>query len=64
MSTRRALRSERGFGVFRLGYSVSVLGGAFNRTTLVWYVFDLTGAAGIIFPEDRARQLRWSSSRR
>jgi Na+/melibiose symporter-like transporter len=44
MSIRRALRSERGFGVFWLGFSISVLGDAVTRTTLVWYVLDLTGS--------------------
>jgi MFS family permease len=45
MSMRRALRSERGFGVFWLGFSLSVLGDAVTRTTLIWYVFDLTGSS-------------------
>jgi MFS family permease len=45
MSIRRALRSERGFGVFWLGFSMSVLGDAITRTTLVWYVLDLTGSS-------------------
>jgi MFS family permease len=45
MSIRRALRSERGFGVFWLGFSISVLGDAVTRTTLVWYVLDLTGSS-------------------
>ena len=45
MSLRRALCSERGFGVFWLGFSLSVLGDAITRTTLVWYVFDLTGSS-------------------
>jgi acyl dehydratase len=44
MSLRRALRSDRGFGVFWLGFSASVLGDAITRTTLIWYVFDLTGS--------------------
>jgi predicted MFS family arabinose efflux permease len=44
MTIRRALRSERGFGVFWLGFSASVLGDAITRTTLVWYVFELTGS--------------------
>ncbi len=41
---RRALRSERGFGVFWLGFSASVLGDAITRTTLIWYVFAATGS--------------------
>ncbi|MDH3475766.1 MAG: MFS transporter [Rhodospirillales bacterium] len=45
MSMRRVLRSERGFGVFWLGFSASVLGDAITRTTLIWYVFDLTGSS-------------------
>jgi Transmembrane secretion effector len=45
MSMRRALRSKRGFRVFWLGFSLSVLGDAITRTTLVWYVFDLTGSS-------------------
>ncbi len=45
MSMRRALRGERGFGVFWLGFSASVLGDAITRTTLIWYVFDLTGSS-------------------
>jgi MFS family permease len=45
MTMRRALRSNRGFGVFWLGFSLSVLGDAITRTTLVWYVFDLTGSS-------------------
>jgi MFS family permease len=45
MSLRQALRSKRGFGVFWLGFSVSVLGDAITRTTLVWYVFELTGSS-------------------
>ena len=45
MSMHRALRSERGFGVFWLGFSLSVLGDAITRTTLIWYVFDLTGSS-------------------
>jgi len=45
MSLRRALRSERGFGVFWLGFSLSVLGDAITRTTLIWYVFVLTGSS-------------------
>jgi len=44
MSLRRALRSERGFGVFWLGFGLSVLGDAITRTTLIWYVFELTGS--------------------
>jgi MFS family permease len=40
----RALRSKRGFGVFWLGFSASVLGDAITRTTLIWYVFELTGS--------------------
>ncbi|MBK5106233.1 MAG: MFS transporter [Burkholderiales bacterium] len=39
------MRSKRGFGVFWLGFSVSVLGDAITRTTLIWYVFDLTGSS-------------------
>jgi len=45
MSMRRALRSDGGFGVFWLSFSLSVLGDAITRTTLVWYVFDLTGSS-------------------
>ena len=45
MSMPRALRSERGFGVFWLGFSATVLGDAITRTTLVWYVFELTGSS-------------------
>jgi MFS family permease len=45
MSLGRALRSERRFGVFWLGFSVSVLGDAITRTTLVWYLFELTGSS-------------------
>jgi MFS family permease len=45
MSLRRALRSPRGFGQFWLGFSLSVLGDAITRTTLIWYVFDLTGSS-------------------
>lgn len=45
MSIRRALQSNRGFGVFWLGFSVSVLGDAMTRTTLIWYVFDLAGSS-------------------
>ena len=45
MSMSRALRSERGFGVFWLGFSGSVLGDAITRTTLIWYVFELTGSS-------------------
>ncbi len=45
MSMRRALRSERGFGVFWLGFCATVLGDAITRTTLIWYVFDLTGSS-------------------
>jgi len=41
---RRALRSERGFGVFWLGFSATVLGDAITRTTLIWYVFEATGS--------------------
>ena len=44
MSLRRALRSERRFGVFWLGFSASVLGDAITRTTLIWYVFNLTSS--------------------
>ncbi len=44
MSLGHALRSGRGFGVFWLGFSGSVLGDAITRTTLIWYVFDLTGS--------------------
>ncbi len=44
MSMGRTLRSKRGFGVFSLGFSASVLGDAITRTTLVWYVFELTGS--------------------
>ena len=44
MSMRRALRSKRGFGVFWLGFSASVPGDAVTRTTLIWYVFQLTGS--------------------
>ena len=44
MSMRRALRSERGFGVFWLGFSATVLGDAITRTTLIWYVFEATGS--------------------
>jgi len=45
MSIRHALLSGRGFGVFWLGFSLSVLGDAVSRTTLVWYVFDLTDSS-------------------
>ena len=45
MSLARALRSERRFGVFWLGFSLSVLGDAVTRTTLLWYVFELTGSS-------------------
>jgi MFS family permease len=45
MSMRRALHSKRGFGVFWLGFSVSVLGDAITRTTLIWYVFEKTGSS-------------------
>jgi len=45
MSLRRTLRSKRGFGVFWLGFSLSVLGDAITRTTLVWYVFERTGSS-------------------
>ena len=45
MSIRQSLRSNSGFGVFWLGFSLSVLGDAITRTTLVWYVFDLTGSS-------------------
>ncbi|NQW09204.1 MAG: MFS transporter [Alphaproteobacteria bacterium] len=45
MSMRRALRSERGYGVFWSGFCASVLGDAITRTTLVWYVFELTGSS-------------------
>ncbi len=45
MSLRRALRSKRGFAVFWLGFSLSVLGDAITRTTLVWYVFEQTGSS-------------------
>lgn len=45
MSMHRALRSELGFGAFWLGFSLSVLGDAITRTTLVWYVFNLTGSS-------------------
>ncbi len=44
MSMLRALRSKRGFGVFWLGFSASVLGDAITRTTLIWYVFERTGS--------------------
>ncbi len=49
----RALRSKRGFGVFWLGFSGSVLGDAITRTTLIWYVFERTGSpvsAGFAVP--------------
>jgi len=42
MSMGCALRSDRGIGVFWLGFSFSVLGDAITRTTLIWYLFDLT----------------------
>ncbi len=45
MSMRRALGSERGFGIFWLGFSASVLGDAVTRTTLIWYLFELTGSS-------------------
>ena len=45
MSIRSALRSKRGFGVFWLGFSATVLGDAITRTTLIWYVFELTGSS-------------------
>ncbi len=45
MSMHRALRSDRGFGIFWLAFSVTVLGDAITRTTLIWYVFDLTGSS-------------------
>jgi predicted MFS family arabinose efflux permease len=45
MSMHRALRSERGFGVFWLSFSLSMLGDAVTRTTLIWYVFDYTGSS-------------------
>jgi Transmembrane secretion effector len=45
MSIRRALRSEGGFGLFWLGFSLSVLGDAITRTTLIWYVLELTGSS-------------------
>lgn len=44
MSVRRALASERGFGRFWAGFAVSVLGDAVTRTTLVWYVLQVTGS--------------------
>jgi MFS family permease len=45
MNIRSALRSKRGFGVFWLGFSATVLGDAITRTTLIWYVFELTGSS-------------------
>lgn len=45
MSLQRALSSKRGFRIFWLGFSLSVLGDAVTRTTLIWYVFELTGSS-------------------
>ena len=45
MSMQRALRSGRGYGLFWLGFSLSVLGDAITRTTLIWYVLDQTGSS-------------------
>ena len=45
MSLKRALLSKRGFGVFWLGFSLSVIGDAVTRTTLIWFVFELTGSS-------------------
>lgn len=45
MTIGRALRSERGFGVFWLGFSLTVLGDAITRTTLIWYVFEVTDSS-------------------
>lgn len=44
MSIRRALASERRFGIFWTGFSLTVLGDAVTKTALIWYVLDQTGS--------------------
>jgi len=42
MSFARALRADTGFGLFWLGYCLTVIGDSVTRATLIWFVFEAT----------------------